>query len=62
MRSEHLQPAPAGVRAQAITRDGAMVDDFLIEQTPRMVHVINAASPAATASLHIGAHLADRLE
>ena len=61
VRSEHLRKAPAGVRAQAISPDGRMVDDFLIEETERIVHVCNAPSPAATASLNIGAALADRL-
>jgi L-2-hydroxyglutarate oxidase len=61
VRSEHLRKAPAGVRAQAVSPDGRMVDDFLIEETERIVHVCNAPSPAATASLNIGAALADRL-
>ncbi|MFF1403220.1 L-2-hydroxyglutarate oxidase [Streptomyces sp. NPDC058294] len=49
-----LVRAPAGVRAQAVLRDGTLVDDFLIEEGPRTVHVLNAPSPAATASLPIG--------
>jgi L-2-hydroxyglutarate oxidase LhgO len=49
----------AGVRAQAITREGALADDFQIVQGPRAIHVINAPSPAATASLAIGRHVAD---
>ena len=53
-----LEPAPAGVRAQALRRDGGLVDDFLIHEVPRQVHVLNAPSPAATASLEIGAHIA----
>ena len=61
VRSEPLRKAPAGVRAQAVSPDGRMVDDFLIEETERIVHVCNAPSPAATASLNIGAALADRL-
>jgi L-2-hydroxyglutarate oxidase len=56
-----LQPAPAGVRAQALTPQGAMVQDFLIVETERVVNVINAASPAATASLNVGEHIAERL-
>ncbi|MFE9256022.1 L-2-hydroxyglutarate oxidase [Streptomyces sp. NPDC006879] len=55
-----LQPAAAGVRAQAVLRDGTLADDFLIEQTPRAVHVLNAPSPAATASLPIGREVAQR--
>jgi L-2-hydroxyglutarate oxidase len=53
-----LQPAPAGVRAQAVRPDGTLADDFVIEATPRAVHVVNAPSPAATASLAVGAHVA----
>ncbi|MCL1872204.1 MAG: L-2-hydroxyglutarate oxidase, partial [Promicromonosporaceae bacterium] len=52
-----LVPAPAGVRAQALGRDGRLVDDFLVATAPRQVHVINAPSPAATASLEIAKHL-----
>ncbi|MFE9098046.1 L-2-hydroxyglutarate oxidase [Streptomyces sp. NPDC007264] len=53
-----LVPAPAGVRAQAVLRDGTLVDDFLIREGPRAVHVLNAPSPAATASLPIGREVA----
>ncbi|MEU9984813.1 L-2-hydroxyglutarate oxidase [Streptomyces sp. NPDC050856] len=53
-----LRPAPAGVRAQAVLRDGTLVDDFLIRRAPRTVHVLNAPSPAATASLPIGREVA----
>ena len=59
---DDLVPAPAGVRAQALTRTGQLVDDFLVREAPRQVHVINAPSPAATASLEIAAHLVDRLD
>lgn len=48
-----IRRAGAGVRAQAVLRNGALVDDFLIEQAPNQVHVLNAPSPAATASLEI---------
>lgn len=51
----------AGVRAQAVDRDGRLVDDFRFEQTPRAVHVLNAPSPAATASLAIGRVVAGRV-
>jgi L-2-hydroxyglutarate oxidase len=54
IRAEHLTAAPAGVRAQALARDGSMVDDFLIERQGRVVNVLNAPSPAATSSLKIG--------
>jgi L-2-hydroxyglutarate oxidase len=50
----------AGVRAQAIAPDGSLLDDFAITETPRMVHVVNAPSPAATASFAIGRHIAQR--
>lgn len=59
-RAEDLVPAPAGVRAQAVLRDGSLVDDFLIKEGPRAVHVLNAPSPAATASLPIGREVARR--
>ncbi|MFJ5778671.1 L-2-hydroxyglutarate oxidase [Streptomyces sp. NPDC093094] len=55
-----LVPAPAGVRAQAVLRDGTLVDDFLVKEGPRAVHVLNAPSPAATASLPIGREIAHR--
>ncbi|MEV5339703.1 L-2-hydroxyglutarate oxidase [Streptomyces sp. NPDC052676] len=55
-----LAPAAAGVRAQAVLRDGTLVDDFLIQEAPRTVHVLNAPSPAATASLPIGREVARR--
>jgi L-2-hydroxyglutarate oxidase len=56
-----LEPAPAGVRAQAITADGELVDDFAFRHVGRAVHVLNAPSPAATASLEIGAVVAGQL-
>ncbi|MFF0715484.1 L-2-hydroxyglutarate oxidase [Streptomyces bauhiniae] len=55
-----LVRAPAGVRAQAVTRDGTLVDDFLIREGARAVHVLNAPSPAATASLPIGREVSRR--
>ena len=57
-RAEHLKPGGAGVRAQAVDRQGRLVDDFRIEHTARAVHVRNAPSPAATASLEIGRRIA----
>jgi L-2-hydroxyglutarate oxidase len=48
------------VRAQAVLRDGTLVDDFLIREGARTVHVLNAPSPAATASLPIGREVARR--
>ncbi len=58
---DDLIAAPAGVRAQAVLPDGTLVDDFLISQSPRVVHVLNAPSPAATASLPIGREVARRV-
>jgi (S)-2-hydroxyglutarate dehydrogenase len=49
----------AGVRAQALARDGRLVDDFVFSQTERALHLRNAPSPAATASLAIARHVAD---
>ena len=49
-----LAPAPSGVRAQALDADGNLLDDFVIRESPRIVDVLNAPSPAATASLEIG--------
>ena len=56
-----LAPGGAGVRAMALTPEGTMVDDFAFVDTGRMVHVLNAPSPAATASLAIGHHVATRV-
>ena len=53
---------PAGVRAQALARDGSLVDDFVINELEAMMFVRNAPSPAATSSLAIASSLADRLE
>jgi L-2-hydroxyglutarate oxidase len=62
IRSDDLVPAPAGVRAQALGADGALVDDFVLSESPGAVHVLNAPSPAATASLEIGREIARRVE
>lgn len=62
IKDEDLQPGGAGVRAQALGRDGKLLDDFLIEQTNGMLHVLNAPSPAATASLAIADYLIERLQ
>jgi (S)-2-hydroxyglutarate dehydrogenase len=56
-----LEPCPAGVRAQAVDRRGALVDDFVVEESRRTVHVLNAPSPAATASLEVGRIVAQRV-
>jgi L-2-hydroxyglutarate oxidase LhgO len=60
VRSADLIPGGSGVRAQAVARDGTLVDDFRIVETPGALHVLNAPSPAATASLAIGRYLAAR--
>jgi len=57
-----LRPAPSGVRAQAVDRSGKLLDDFFILQEERMIHVLNAPSPAATASLAIGEQIAQIAE
>jgi L-2-hydroxyglutarate oxidase len=59
IRSEDLEPGGAGVRAQALEKDGFLVDDFRIVEAERMIHVLNAPSPAATASLSIGKTIAE---
>ncbi len=61
IRAEDLEAAPAGIRAQAVAPDGGLVDDFLILEGDRVINVCNAPSPAATASLQIGATVVDRL-
>lgn len=58
LRGDHLRPAGSGVRAQAVLPDGTLVDDFVIEHEDTMIHVVNAPSPAATACLEIGDHIA----
>jgi L-2-hydroxyglutarate oxidase len=59
VREHDLQPAGAGVRAQAVARNGTLLDDFCIQGTERSIHVLNAPSPAATASMAIGSYIAD---
>lgn len=61
IRADLLEAAPNGVRAQAIGRDGSMVDDFLILESDNCINVCNAPSPAATSSLKIGETIVDRL-
>jgi len=56
-----LVRAPAGVRAQAVGLDGALLDDFVVQTAPRQVHVLNAPSPAATSALEIARHVATQL-
>jgi (S)-2-hydroxyglutarate dehydrogenase len=61
LRLSDLVPARAGIRAQAVHRNGTMVDDFVLEERPGALHVVNAPSPAATASLAIAEQLAARV-
>ncbi|HEY4095744.1 MAG TPA: L-2-hydroxyglutarate oxidase [Baekduia sp.] len=57
----HVLPGPAGIRAQAVGRDGALVDDFVVHEAGGAVHVRNAPSPAATSSLALARLIADRV-
>lgn len=62
MRMEDLVPGPSGVRAQALSDDGQLVDDFIFSESEGILHVRNAPSPAATSSLVIGQMVVDRFE
>ena len=60
---DDMEPGPSGVRAQALGTDGKLVDDFIVNvQGPRLMHVRNAPSPAATSSLAIGRLIADAFD
>jgi len=59
---EDVEPAFAGVRAQAVGLDGRLIDDFVFSRTDRALHVRNAPSPGATAALAIARHVADRVD
>ena len=59
IKKSDLEAAPAGVRAQASSKDGGLLDDFKIEQKNNIIHVLNAPSPAATSSLSIGKTIAE---
>lgn len=59
---DDLLPGPSGVRAQALSEDGNLVDDFVFDRGDGVLHVRNAPSPAATSSLHIGSLIVDELE
>jgi len=61
LEADDLEPAAAGVRAQAVAPDGSMLDDFAFAETPHMIHVLNAPSPAATAALSIGQSIVEKL-
>ncbi len=58
LRDADLEPGGSGVRAQIVTAEGTLVDDFLIVEAPNAINVLNAPSPAATASIAIGRHIA----
>jgi len=62
IKAADLRPWFAGVRAQAVARDGRLVDDFVVHETERALHVRNAPSPAATSALALARLLADRAE
>jgi L-2-hydroxyglutarate oxidase LhgO len=62
IRGDYLRPGGAGVRAQAVRRDGTLVDDFQFVQSANMLHVCNVPSPAATASIPIGRTVMDMAE
>ncbi len=61
LTADDLEPAPAGVRAQAVRPDGSIIDDFLFVDGPNALHVVNAPSPAATAALEIASEIVDRV-
>jgi L-2-hydroxyglutarate oxidase LhgO len=62
LTADDLLPGPSGVRAQALTEDGKLVDDFVFDRGDGVLHVRNAPSPAATSSLQIGSMIVDELE
>jgi len=62
VQEDDLEPAGAGVRAQACDKDGGLIDDFYIQESKLFVHVLNAPSPAATSSLSIGKHIASIIQ
>jgi L-2-hydroxyglutarate oxidase len=61
LRETDLAPGGAGVRAQAVSRQGELVQDFRLVSGPRALHVVNAPSPAATACLAIGREIVQRI-
>ncbi len=61
LRGARTRPASAGIRAQALSRDGSLVDDFVVHRTERAIHLRNAPSPAATSSLALARLIADQL-
>ncbi|PSW21997.1 L-2-hydroxyglutarate oxidase [Photobacterium sanctipauli] len=61
LATKDLLPYPAGIRAQAVLKDGSLVHDFLFAESPRSLHVCNAPSPAATSAIPIGNYICDKL-
>jgi (S)-2-hydroxyglutarate dehydrogenase len=62
LRAADFLPGPAGIRAQAIGRDGSLIDDFVISRSERALHVRNAPSPAATSCLALARLIADEVD
>ncbi len=60
--SDDIMPGPSGVRAQAIAKDGRLLDDFLIHHGENIAHVVNAPSPAATSSLVLAKMIVDEAQ
>ena len=61
IQTDDLEPGGSGVRAQAMLPEGKLIEDFHFEEAPGILHVVNAPSPAATASLAIGAKIAEKV-
>jgi len=61
IQEEDIKPSSAGVRAQALDRNGNLLDDFCLVESERVMHVLNAPSPAATASISIGETIAEKI-
>lgn len=61
LTEEDIEASPSGIRAQTMTKDGLLMDDFFFADGPRAVHVLNAPSPAATCSIEIGKAVAERV-
>ena len=62
LRADQITFGPSGIRAQAVDLNGKLVDDFRFRSTSRILHVVNAPSPAATASFAIGREIVDQAE
>ena len=62
MKISDLEPYRSGIRAQAVSKAGVIIHDFLVEETSRSLHVCNAPSPAATSSLPIGKYIVELLD